>query len=153
MIPEFRQRFNANFTPKKYQEFLQALNARCGTEIHFRVCETPAFFPASLINTMARYGDELMQQLLGSPDYRRESDKSIPARWNVPDEAPTPLFVSIDFGLARDESWSSCRHFQLSTHIRRCSVSNTKTRSIFHQDWKCCAAISRSTPTASFYNK
>ena len=104
MIPEFRQRFNANFTPKKYQEFLQALNARCGTEIHFRVCETPAFFPASLINTMARYGDELMQQLLGSPDYRRESDKSIPARWNVPNEAPTPLFVSIDFGLARDES-------------------------------------------------
>jgi len=104
MIPELRQRFNANFTLKKYQDFLQALSARCRTEIHFRVCETPAFFPESLINTMARYGDELMQQLLGNPDYRRESNKSIPARWNVPNEDPTPLFVSVDFGLIRDES-------------------------------------------------
>jgi len=103
MIPELRQRFNANFTLKKYQDFLHALSARCRTEIHFRVCETPAFFPESLINTMARYGDELMQQLLGNPDYRRESNKSIPARWNVPNEDSTPLFVSVDFGLVRDD--------------------------------------------------
>jgi hypothetical protein len=104
MIPELRQHFNANFTPKKYQDFLQALNARCRTEIHFRVCETPAFFPESLIDTMARYGDELMQQLLGNPEYRRESDKSIPAKWNVPNEDATPLFVSVDFGLVRDDN-------------------------------------------------
>jgi hypothetical protein len=102
MIPELRQRFNANFTPKKYQDFLRALNDRCATEIHFRVCETPAFFPEPLINTMAKYGQELMQQLLGNPGYRRESDKSIPAQWNVPNDPPTPLFVSVDFGLMRD---------------------------------------------------
>ncbi len=101
MIPELRQQFNANFTPKKYQHFLQALNARCRTEIHFRVCETPAFFPESLIGTMARYGNELMQQLLGNPEYLRESNKSIPGKWNVPNEDPTPLFVSVDFGLVR----------------------------------------------------
>jgi hypothetical protein len=104
MIPELRQRFNANFTPKKYQDFLHALNTRCSTEIHFRVCETPAFFPESLINTMARYGDELMQQLLGNPDYRRQSDRSIPDKWNVPNQNSTPLFVSVDFGLVRDEA-------------------------------------------------
>ncbi|HEY4638364.1 MAG TPA: hypothetical protein VIG87_00480 [Candidatus Udaeobacter sp.] len=61
MIARHRQRFNAEFTPQKYQDFLRALNARCRTQIHFRVCETPAFFPESLINTMARYGNELMQ--------------------------------------------------------------------------------------------
>src|SRR6266478_2296956 len=104
MIPELRQQFNANFTPKKYQHFLQVLNARCRTEIHFRVCETPAFFPESLINTMAIYGDELMQQLLGNPEYHRESDKSIPTKWNVPNEDATPLFVSVDFGLVHDET-------------------------------------------------
>jgi hypothetical protein len=102
MIPELRQRFNANFTPKKYQDFLHALSARCNTEIHFRVCETPAFFPESLINTMAEYGDELMQQLLGNPAYRRESDRSIPSKWNVPNESSKPVFVSVDFGLVRD---------------------------------------------------
>src|SRR3954466_10485026 len=102
MIPELRQHFNANFTPKKYRDFLQALNARCSTEIHFRVCETPAFLPESLINTMARYGDELMQQLIGNADYLHASDHAIPARWNVPKENSTPLFVSVDFGLIRD---------------------------------------------------
>jgi len=104
MIPQLRQRFNTNFTPKKYQDFLRALNARCRTEIHFRVCETPAFFRESLINTMAGYGDELMQQLLGNPEYRRISNRSIPAKWNVPNEDLTPLFVSVDFGLVRDDN-------------------------------------------------
>ena len=68
------------------------------------ILPTPAFFPEALINTMARYGDELMQQLLTNPDYRRESDRSIPAKWNVPNESATPLFVSVDFGLVRDEA-------------------------------------------------
>src|SRR5438874_458526 len=86
MIAKHRQRFNAEFTPKKYQEFLRALNARCRTEIHFRVCETPAFFPESLINTMAEYGDDLMQQLLGNPEYMRESERSVPPQWNVPNQ-------------------------------------------------------------------
>src|SRR5438270_464448 len=104
MIPPLRQNFNPNFPPQKYQEFLTALNHRRRTEIHFRVCETPAFFPESLIDTMAQYGDELMQQLLGNPDYRRDSDKSIPAKWNVPNEDTTPLFVSVDFGLVHDEN-------------------------------------------------
>src|SRR3954447_22383352 len=102
MIPQLRRHFNASFTPKKYQEFLQALNARCRTDIHFRVCETPAFLPESLVNTMARHGDDLMQQLIENPNYRRESDKSIPPKWSVPGEDTTPLFVSVDFGLVRD---------------------------------------------------
>jgi hypothetical protein len=102
MIAKHRQRFNAGFTLQKYQEFLGALNERCRTEIHFRVCETSAFFPESLINTMAEYGDELMQQLLGDPEYMRESQRSVPPQWNVPKHDATPLFVSVDFGLVRD---------------------------------------------------
>src|SRR4051812_9618465 len=102
MIARHRQRFNAEFTPQKYQDFLRALNARCRTQIHFRVCETPVFFPESLINTMAGYGDDLMQQLLGNPEYMRESERSVPPQWNVPNQDVTPLFVSVDFGLVRD---------------------------------------------------
>src|SRR5436305_14685094 len=102
MIPELRQRFNANFTPKKYQDFLQTLNSRCSTEIHFRICETPAFFPESLFNTMARYGDELMQQLRENPDYRRESDRSIPPKFNLPNPNRTPLSLAVHFGWRRD---------------------------------------------------
>ena len=101
MIAKHRERFNAEFTPHRYQDFLRALNVRCRSEIHFRVCETPAFFPESLINTMVKYGDELMQQLLGDHEYMRESERSVPPQWNVPNENATPLFVSLDFGLVR----------------------------------------------------
>jgi hypothetical protein len=48
---------------------------------------------------MARYGRELVEQLLSDADYRRDSEAAIPERYRVPDEAAVPLFVQADFGL------------------------------------------------------
>jgi hypothetical protein len=99
MIPELRNRFNESFTPAKYNHFLSTLTARCGTEIHFRNCETPCFFPTAIVETIVRYGKELLHQLLANPDYLKVSDASIPPEYNVPNETPHPLFVQADFGL------------------------------------------------------
>ncbi len=99
MIPELRNRFNQSFSPAKYDRFLSNLTARCGTEIHFRKCETPCFFSAATIEKMIRYGKELLGQLLSSRDYLRISDASIPPEYRVPNEPPHPLFVQADFGL------------------------------------------------------
>jgi hypothetical protein len=101
MIPELRQRFNSAFTAEKYQGFLTRLNQRCGCEIQFRIAETPCFFPLSVLDQMAQYGEELVSQLLNSMEYRRASDASVPAEFNVPNEDAHPLFVSVDFGLVR----------------------------------------------------
>ncbi len=101
MVPELRQRYNANFTPEKYQRFLQVLNERCGTPVQFRVSETPCFFPKALLNEMSQYGKELIYQL-DSLEYRKASFASIPPEFNVPNEAPHPLFIQVDFGLVRD---------------------------------------------------
>jgi hypothetical protein len=103
MIPELRQRFNANFTPEKYLRLLKILEERCGTPVQFRVCETPCFFPKSLLNRMSEYGKELIHQL-ESPEYLKASCEAIPAEFNVPNEAPHPLFIQVDFGLVRDAS-------------------------------------------------
>ncbi len=99
MIPNLRNRFNQDFTDAKYQRFLSNLAARCGTEIHFRNCETPCFFSATLIEKMVRYGKELLHQLVSNSDYLRISDASIPPEYKVPNESPHPLFVQADFGL------------------------------------------------------
>src|SRR5690242_11305145 len=99
MIPELRRKFNASFLPNKYKAFQERLNRRCGTEIHFRVSETPCFFPESLLDKMTMYGQELISQLLASSEYRRASDASVPAEFNAPGEGEHPLFVSVDFGL------------------------------------------------------
>src|SRR5438477_5574236 len=102
MIPDLRRQFNAAFTPEKYQRFLQGMEQRCRTAIQFRICETPCFFPASLMNRMAATGEVLVRQLLDNENYRRASDAAVPAEFHTPGEERDPLFVSVYFGLVRD---------------------------------------------------
>src|SRR5437763_16028018 len=102
MIADLRRQFNAAFTPEKYQRFLQRMEQRCRTKIHFRICETPCFFPVSLMNQMAATGEALVRQLLDDENYRRASDAAVPAEFHTPGEERDPLFVSVDFGLVRE---------------------------------------------------
>lgn len=102
MIPGLREEFNRKFTAEKYERFLRSLDTACGTAIEFRVSETPCFVPRALLDQMAQYGHELVAPLLDSPDYRRASDASVPALYNVPNESQLPMFVAVDFGLVRN---------------------------------------------------
>jgi hypothetical protein len=102
MIPAFREAFNRNFLPEKYQRFLKSLEASAGTPVAFRVSETPCFFPKALLDQMAEYGSDLVLQLVNNPEYRRASDVTVPPRYNVPNESPRPMFLQVDFGLVRN---------------------------------------------------
>src|SRR5215471_12364851 len=102
MIPALREEFNRNYTPEKYQEFLRALDRISDTHIGFRVSETPCFVPYAIIGQMAECGRELVLQLVDNPDYRKLSDVTIPPEYHVPNEAPLPMFVQVDFGLIRN---------------------------------------------------
>jgi hypothetical protein len=101
MIPALRQQFNANFTPEKYQTFLKLMEERCGAPVNFQLSETPCFFPKPLLDQMSQYGEELIRQL-GGLEYRKASFEAIPPDFNVPREAPHPMFIQVDFGLVRD---------------------------------------------------
>lgn len=101
MIPSLRKQFNDGFTPEKYRAFLRRVDEVCGTHVQFRLSETPCFFPKPLIERMARDGAELIRQLVDSPEYRKKSDQAVPAEFKVPNEAPHPMFVQVDFGLVR----------------------------------------------------
>ena len=102
MIPSLRKPFNDSFTPEKYQAFLRRVDEACGTHVQFRLSETPCFFPKSLIDRMASDGQALIRQLVDNPAYRAKSDEAVPAAFKVPNEAPHPMFVQVDFGLVRD---------------------------------------------------
>lgn len=102
MIPSLRQPFNARFVPQKYETFLRRIDDLCGTHVQFRLSETPCFFPKELIDRMATDGKELIRQLVDNPEYRARSDQAVPAEFKVPNEAPYPMFVQVDFGLVRD---------------------------------------------------
>ena len=102
MIPAFRQDFNQRFSTAKYREFEREMAERCGTKVNFRLCETPCFFPKSLLDQIAKAGTALILQLTGNADYKGISDASIPAAFRVLNEPTHPMFVQVDFGLVRD---------------------------------------------------
>jgi len=101
MIPFLRKQFNEKYTPQKYERLLKTMEERCGTPVQFRISETPCFFPKSLLDQMSDCGKELIHQL-ESLEYRKASFAAIPPDFNVPHEAPHPMFIQVDFGLVRD---------------------------------------------------
>lgn len=102
MIPSLRLQFNNSFSASKYKTFLRHMDETCGTHVQFRLSETPCFFPKSLLDRMARDGEELVRQLVDNPSYRAKSDEAVPAEFKVPNESRHPMFVQVDFGLVRD---------------------------------------------------
>ena len=102
MIPSLRRRFNESWTPEKYGRFLTILEGRHGEPPQFRHSETPVFLPVELVDRMARYGEEMVAQLLGNAEYLRAASDAIPEIYRVPKEAGYPLFVQADFGLDQD---------------------------------------------------
>jgi len=104
MIPSYRHDFNARFTPEKYDRIRHEMTARCGMEVPFALCETPCFFPTTLVERMGDDGKALIRQLVENPEYRARSEASIPAAFRVPNESPHPMFIQVDFGLVRDEA-------------------------------------------------
>jgi hypothetical protein len=102
MLQPQRDDFNARFTPQAYDSLIESLNRAARTDIEFRICETPCFFPLSLMEEMAETGRILTNQLLDNPEYMQASNASIPERYRVPNENPIPNFMTVDFGLARD---------------------------------------------------
>jgi len=104
MIPELRRDFNKRFTQAKYRQFLAAINARSGTQVKFRLSETPCFFPKPLIERMQHAGAELARQLAGNESYLEAARKEIPQGFLAPNETDKPLFLQVDFGLVKEET-------------------------------------------------
>ena len=102
MIPSRRQWFNRSYSPDKYRRFLNILERECGEPPQFRHSETPVFLPAELVTKMARYGREMVEQLLANEEYQLASRAAIPEEFRAPNEDPVPLFVQADFGLDTD---------------------------------------------------
>jgi hypothetical protein len=102
VIEPYRGGFNARFTEAKYAELLRVLEEQTGSEIGFRVAETPCFFAPELMQSMVSAGVELTAQLVRNSQYTQESDAAIPAEWRVPRQDQHPHFMTVDFGLVRD---------------------------------------------------
>jgi hypothetical protein len=106
MLQPYRDQFNANFTPAKYNKLLYRLNRLTRTTIEFRVAETPCFFARVLLDELAEIGANLTNQLLDNSAYLQASSQTIPEQYRVSNENPQPNFMTVDFGLVRNPNGS-----------------------------------------------
>ncbi len=96
-----RARYNAAFTPEKYEAFLQTVNTAYGEPCTFRIAETPIFVPKSLKNKLLK-GVEDICSVITAPDFMGRSEAALPTHLRVPGEDAHTQFLQLDFGICRD---------------------------------------------------
>ena len=102
MISRIRNLFNFAYRAEQYADLLSRVENRSGTQVEFRVAETPIFVERSVLDEMATAGAELASRLIGNPDYLSQARAAIPQGYCVGGETPHPNFLTADFALVRD---------------------------------------------------
>ena len=102
MVPTLRKRFNENFTPSKYQAFLDELNAIHPGAIEFRVAETAVFVPKDFTKKIIDACEHIVDVIL-EPDFRELTKNAIPENLHVPGDEGRPQFIAFDFGICVNE--------------------------------------------------
>jgi hypothetical protein len=103
MVPDLRSKFNAAFTPEKYQQYLQDLDSAFPGDIEFRVAETPIFIDREFKQLVLTACEEILDVIV-RPDFKQITEKAIPAKYNTPNEGRHCEFISFDFGICEDEN-------------------------------------------------
>ncbi|WPU93770.1 hypothetical protein SNE25_31110 [Mucilaginibacter sabulilitoris] len=101
MHPSARKTFNEDFTPQKYQAFLNRLNSGLHTDVPFRVAETPVFMTADFTNKLIAAGDDIIDTIL-QPGFKELTERAIPDKWRVANETGHPHFIALDFGICKN---------------------------------------------------
>jgi hypothetical protein len=103
MVPEIRKKFNQEFTPEKYQAFLNDLNSYFGFPIEFRVAETPIFISKDFKNVILNAVDEIVTYLI-SDEYKQISLNAVPKGKFVPNDPGYTAMLALDFAICKDEN-------------------------------------------------
>src|SRR5688572_14744273 len=103
VIPELRREFNAAFSERKYQRFLERLDHRCRSAIPFRIAETPLFIPKEIQRKCEEAAVALALQV-HRPEYLTISDATLEPQYTVANQDAHSTFLTIDFAMAIDES-------------------------------------------------
>jgi hypothetical protein len=98
MIPEIRQRYNAQFTEEKYQAFLQDVYDQFNHTPGFRIAESPVFIPKDLKEKIFEACHQI-SAVIFRKDFKSLTEPSLANGNNVPGEDEHTTFLQMDFGL------------------------------------------------------
>ncbi len=112
MDPELRSRFNADFTPDKYEALLRCVNETEKWPADFRISETPIFLTAAFTEEVTRAALTIVERVR-TPEFRRHAANAIPAGLEVPNETAHPNFFVVDFGICEADGRLTPRLIEL----------------------------------------
>lgn len=101
MIPKYRKEFNRLFSEERYNKVHELIRQKCGVDSGFRICESPVFLTAEFKNKLTAAADAIISQIKSMSN--EELAKAIPQSHLVPNDTSKPHFLSIDFGICKDE--------------------------------------------------
>lgn len=101
MDPHYRELFNAQFTPERYDFMQRELTRRLECDFEFRLAETPVFLPPDFQKRIVDAANGVLAQLC-DPARIAAMKRAIPARWDTPGMDALPGFTQIDFAVVRD---------------------------------------------------
>lgn len=101
MVPDLRRAYNEAFTEERYRALLRDLESTCGCAIGFAVSETPLFLSEEIAGELQKAAWEILGTVT-SDDYLQHTGRAVPSELAVPGETAQPVFLQIDFALARD---------------------------------------------------
>ena len=102
MNQAYRNIFNNQFSIEKYQSFLESIHKDFPGVLDFRIAETPIFLTDSFVEKCIFAGEEIIDFIV-HPDFKKRTEKSIPAGMFTPNEDDCPQLLSIDFAISRNE--------------------------------------------------
>ena len=95
MNQAYRNIFNNQFSIEKYQSFLESIHKDFPGVLDFRIAETPIFLTDSFVEKCIFAGEEIIDFIV-HPDFKKRTEKSIPAGMFTPNEDDCPQLLSID---------------------------------------------------------
>ncbi len=102
MIPSLRKKYNQEYSPEQYQEFMRSLEQDLKHPVLFRVAETPVFVDAAFKNLLLTACDSIFDTLLTSEFYEKSTGalKGMPV---IPGNEGKPVFMQLDFGVCEED--------------------------------------------------
>lgn len=102
MVPQLRRKYNEAFSQEKYEAYINELADVYPGQLDFRLAETPVFVPKDFTDKMLSACESIID-VITQPEYRKQSEKAIPALLRVPNEDAHPHCICFDFGVCKNE--------------------------------------------------
>lgn len=101
MIKKYREKFNSEFTPQKYEAMLEDVASDFNYRPTFRIAETP-FFISNELRSKILEGCRDVIALIKQDNFKLLTQRSLELNHNIPNEDEHTTFLAIDFGICEE---------------------------------------------------